>query len=119
MTPLGERGYSPTVTTQPGPPPTSHTAVVTPAMTPLAEQEAQAKEIRRQAFAVFVASMRDEAARLSWAVICDGIADSFTESGSREVQDFKDGWGWPDTLRAIADAMQADDTARREAFERR
>ena len=109
-------------------------------MTPLAEQERAAEEIRRTAFEVFVAAMRDYAAAWTWRNVIDGMdlayrADAAVgpkieachHDGERvtlpifvcEIQHFAEGYGWPNTLRAIAQAMEADEQFKAEAEARR
>jgi hypothetical protein len=101
--------------------------------TPFAHQEAEAEEIRRQAFAVFVSEIGD------WAA--EGRGFGFVlgeiEAGYRAARAipghnpygpgrfayhamlFAEGYGWPSTLRAIAQAMEADEALKRDADQRR
>jgi hypothetical protein len=91
--------------------------------------EHEADQIRQDAFAGFVASMRDYAHGDGWEAVVAEVPEAmkylrvcyaaFETSIQKELMDFAEGYGWPDTLRAIASAMQADEQARREAMDRR
>lgn len=89
---------------------------------PTIEAEAQ----RLEQWAIFVASLRDWAAHESWLEILEAlprVQSGFDFTGGDwpdgEIKQFSELHGWPDTLRAVAQAMQSDETAQREAFERR
>jgi hypothetical protein len=93
--------------------------------TPLAQQEHEQAEIRRQAAALFVASLRDWAAHDGWYSVMRGVTSRYdTDQRARtvaaaEVDDFSSGYGWPSTFRALADAIELDEQAKRDAMDRR
>ena len=96
-------------------------------MTPLAQRELEAETQRQQAWAIFVASLRDYAHRTRWcrsqlfAVLMDAADDEAGDSGAVEceIRAFAGLYGWPDTLRAVAQALEADETQQRELEARR
>lgn len=94
-------------------------------MTELGRQEHEAEQIRQQAWDVFVASMRDEANAWGWDTVVLTLADVYAgrfrdiDVRETEIAQFAAGYGWPDTLRAVAAAMQADEQFKRQAEARR
>ena len=98
-------------------------------MTPLAEQEAQAEEIRRQARAVFVAEIRDWLATVGCGDVLADLEAAYRARRNSTYYGpgrfayhamlFAAGYGWPDTLRAVAQAMESDEQAQRELMDRR
>lgn len=98
-------------------------------MTPLAQQEHDAAEAKRQAWDVFVASLRDYGHEGGWDWIMRRLSYAFNGdytsltgpcgTAERDIRQFAEGYGWPDTLRALAQAMQADEQMKREAMDRR
>jgi hypothetical protein len=92
--------------------------------TPFAHREAEAEEIRRQAFAVLVGSLRDYAHGGCWCIVLQALSDAYPPAVpdlpvSQEIAQFAEGYGWPSTLRAIAQAMEADEALKRDADQRR
>lgn len=93
-------------------------------MTLLEQREADAEAQRVQNWDVFVAGLRDHAhARGGWGGIrlylLDAIFKGISKRAHDEALDFEGQHSFPELLRALAQAWQADDTAQREAFERR
>lgn len=95
--------------------------------TPLAQQEADAEATRQEQLDIFVASLRDYAHKYDWALLLACIPGAYekrqagwvVEGMRAEIDAFAEGYGWPSTLRAIAQAMEADDVAKRELESRR
>jgi hypothetical protein len=95
--------------------------------TPLAEQEADAAATTQDARNIFVASLRDFLARYSVPMLLHDAAVAYAgvldkdeyDVPQRHMRAFADGYGWPSTFRAIAQAIEADDVAKREAERRR
>lgn len=89
------------------------------------EQAVEADAQRKDAEAIFIASMRDYAAQYSWPIMLRYLwfasveTDDPVNAAENDIKQFAEIHGWPDTLVAIATAMRADETAKREAFERR
>ena len=87
----------------------------------------EAEDARLQAWDDFVALMRTELERQTLpALLYDvGVAYAAVVSinslhqPARQIYDFAEEHGWPDTLRAIAAAMQADERHKRELMDRR
>jgi hypothetical protein len=99
-------------------------------------EDIEAERIRQEAWDIFVASLRDQMAADSsrgWSDLpaCPllyYLARTYRwndreRDGLSVVQadmlSFAERYGWPDTLRAIAQAMQADLDLQREALDRR
>ena len=87
------------------------------------EQITKAEDARRQALEDFVAWLMTGRASVQLrhvADLLDGLRDPYYDSiAKREIDAFADAHGWPDTLRAIAQAMQMDERHKRELMDRR
>ena len=86
-----------------------------------AHEEAEAK--RLEAWEDFVAAMRSGRPSVQLRLVAellDGQSDPFYRTVAKDtIRVFAEAHGWPDTLRAIAQAMAAEDQARRELMDRR
>jgi len=82
----------------------------------------EAEEIRQRAWEDFVALLRNGHTS-TWlrhaADLLDGRTDPYYGTPHSVLTDFAAEHGWPDTLRAIAQALQADEREKRELFDRR
>jgi hypothetical protein len=90
----------------------------------LAQQEAEAEDVRRQAFEIFVGSLRDFAGWSSWERVVSGLFAAYSGRAADDVVDldieqFAEGYGWPSTLRALAAAMDLDEQFKRQCGDRR
>lgn len=85
-------------------------------MTLLEERERELDETARQARAIFVASLRDFLSKYS--LDFGGLAGG-CDATDAEIRQFADLYGWPDTLRALAQAMQVDEQMKAECEARR
>jgi hypothetical protein len=97
-----------------------------PAMVAQMDAEMTAHGERQRAWDIFVASLRDYAHKFDYTAVLLELTDAHDGYWARgvvplrdEIAQFAEGYGWPDTLRAIAAAMQADEQVRREAMDRR
>ena len=87
---------------------------------PLREQE----DARTREWEAFQATLHGYAERYGWS---DVLWHAWAAYQSRswnmslhcDIRDFADVHGWPDTLRAIASALHADEQQKRELFNRR
>lgn len=114
-----------------------------PAMVAQVDAEMEAHHERQQAWDIFVASLRDrmaEDAKCGWSDLpaCPMLYDiariyrhgsvsyAYVDGNANdlspiqvEIKQFAEGYGWPATLRALAQGMEADETLKKELDGRR
>jgi hypothetical protein len=85
--------------------------------------EVEAEAVRQEQWAIFVASLRDYAFHDGWAEVLTAVTEAFDgfigTAITMQIREFAEAYGWPDTLRALAQAWQADEQAKREVMDRR
>jgi hypothetical protein len=98
----------------------------------LVNPEHEAETIRQQAWDLFVAEVRDWAAAIKYGNVLEDLMHAYCALQMNpdympygpgrfayHAMLFSREHGWPSTLRAIAQAMQADEQAKQEAMDRR
>lgn len=87
------------------------------------DPQIEAEAIRLQQWDIFVASLRDAAFHDGWAEVLTAAAEAFDGFDgtplTAQIHEFAGLYRWPDTLRAIAQALQADEAFKAEAMARR
>ena len=81
------------------------------------------RQQREQAREDFVAWLRSQKGATDWGYVVTHLGWTFNHGAvttiERALADFAAAHGWPDTLRAVAQAMDADERERRELVDRR
>ena len=85
-----------------------------------ADADRQQREQAREDFVALLRNGRTSIWLRHAAELLDGQHDPFYRTSAKDaLEAFAEAHGWPDTLRAVAAAMDADERERRELMDRR